>query len=68
MLYANSGIVVKPEENVEELMYQALTTNWFASAEAIKAGLRSIRISDWLAESQCADYPATCRPDRYYCR
>ena len=38
MLYANSGIVVKPEENAEELMYQASHYELVASAEAIKAG------------------------------
>ena len=38
MLYANSGIIIKPEENAEELMYQASHYELVASAEAIKAG------------------------------
>jgi len=64
MLYANSGIVVKPEENVEELMYQASHYELVASAEAIKAGHKinpEFQIGCMIA--MCPIYPATCRPE-----
>ena len=64
MLYANSGVVVKPEENVEELMYQASHYELVASAEAIKAGHEinpEFQIGCMIA--MCPIYPATCRPE-----
>ena len=64
MLYANSGVVVKPEENVEELMYQASHYELVASAEAIKAGHEinpKFQIGCMIA--MCPIYPATCRPE-----
>jgi len=64
MLYADSGIVVKPEENVEELMYQASHYELVASAEAIKAGHKinpEFQIGCMIA--MCPIYPATCRPE-----
>ena len=64
MLYANSGVVVKPEENVEELMYQASHYELVASAEAIKAGHKinpEFQIGCMIA--MCPIYPATCRPE-----
>ena len=64
MLYANSGIIVKPEENAEELMYQASHYELVASAEAIKAGHEinpKFQIGCMIA--MCPIYPATCRPE-----
>ena len=64
MLYANSGIIIKPEENAEELMYQASHYELVASAEAIKAGHEinpKFQIGCMIA--MCPIYPATCRPE-----
>ena len=64
MLYANSGVVVKPKENAEELMYQASHYELVASAEAIKAGHKinpEFQIGCMIA--MCPIYPATCRPE-----
>ena len=56
MLYANSGIIIKPEENAEELMYQASHYELVASAEAIKAGHELSLIHIWQREQCSQDY------------
>ena len=64
MFYANSGIICKPGENPEELMYRASHYELVASAKAVKAG-REIN-PDFMIGcmiAMCPIYPATCRPE-----
>ena len=64
MFYANSGIVCRPGENAEELMYQASHYELVASAKAVKAGHEinpDFMIGCMIA--MCPIYPATCKPE-----
>ena len=64
MFYANSGIICKPGENPEALMYRASHYELVASAKAVKAG-REIN-PDFMIGcmiAMCPIYPATCKPE-----
>ena len=64
MFYANSGIICKPGENPEALMYRASHYELVASAKAVKAG-RAIN-PDFMIGcmiAMCPIYPATCKPE-----
>ena len=64
MFYANSGIICKPGENPEALMYRASHYELVASAKAVKAG-REINPDFMIGFmiAMCPIYPATCKPE-----
>lgn len=64
MLYYNSGILCKEDEDPEELMYQAAHYELVASAKAVLRGHEinpDFKIGCMIA--MCPVYPVSCRPE-----
>lgn len=64
MMYANSGILCREEEEPEQVMYQAAHYELTASARAVRCGHEinpDFMIGCMIA--MCPIYPASCRPE-----